>query len=213
MPSDQPATIVVLNTLVKNNYSPCVGTGTALDGPARGAVGLRARIPGMSDVAGPPQPGSTSSSVRRVKLTDVTDGLTNTILFAELLQHPDQADGRGLIWYADAGISTYALPNTTAPDQEIGCVNQPTQNLPCIFGGAQVQFARSRHSGGVNVALGDGSVRFVRNTLTRRPGWRLEVWPAERSARVSIKLTFEQPRMHVGRSEPNSSDGSEPVPR
>ena len=91
-------------------------------------------------------------------------------MITELRQHPNVADGRGLIWYADAGISTYALPNTTAPDQEIGCDNQPSQGLPCIYGGAQVQFARSRHSGGVNIGLGDGSIRFIRDTLDA-PTW------------------------------------------
>jgi prepilin-type N-terminal cleavage/methylation domain-containing protein len=166
-PSDMPATIVVAgSTLVKNNYAPFIGTGTARGTPPQGAPSSFRALLGMFDVAGPAVPPSASSSVRRVRLTDVSDGLTSTLMFGELLQHPDTTDGRGLIWYADAGISAYAPPNTTAPDQEIGCVNKPAQNLPCIFGGAQVQFARSRHSGGVSVTLGDASVRFVRDTIT-----------------------------------------------
>ncbi|MFL5331381.1 MAG: DUF1559 domain-containing protein [Gemmataceae bacterium] len=165
-PSDNPATINVGGSnLVKNNYTPFTGTGTAHQTPPQGAPSSFKPLLGMFDAAGPSTSSSTSSSVRRVNLTDVSDGLSNTLMFGELLQHPDTTDGRGLIWYADAGISAYAPPNISAPDQEIGCVNKPAQNLPCIFGGAQVQFARSRHTGGVCVAQGDASVRFVRDTI------------------------------------------------
>jgi prepilin-type N-terminal cleavage/methylation domain-containing protein len=165
-PSDNPATIIVAgSTLAKNNYAPFVGTGTAHGTPPQGAPSSFKALLGMFDVAGPAVTASASSSVRRVCLTDVADGLTSTLMLGELLQHPDTTDGRGLIWYADAGVSAYAPPNTTAPDQEIGCVNNPALNLPCIHGGAQVQFARSRHTGGVCVALGDASVRFVRDTI------------------------------------------------
>jgi len=48
------------------------------------------------------------------------------------------------------------------------CVSEPVQQLPCFPGaGDNDAFAGScsRHAGGVNVTLGDGSVRFVKSTI------------------------------------------------
>ena len=67
-------------------------------------------------------------------------------------------------------------PNSSFPDVMFSpfyCINQPpnppctgtTTALPDNYG------ARSRHSGGVNVAMGDGSVRFVKNSIDVRT-WR-----------------------------------------
>jgi len=161
-PSDLPGTINVGgNLLTKTNYATCNGTGTAWWTSPLGAPSSFSALPGMFDMAGPP----TYSSVRKVRLLDARDGLSNTVMLSEIRQSPHTADGRGLIWYADAGISTYAPPNTSSPDQMIGCDNQPAQGMPCIFAGAQVSFARSRHPGGVIVALGDASCRFVPSTV------------------------------------------------
>jgi prepilin-type processing-associated H-X9-DG protein len=46
--------------------------------------------------------------------------------------------------------------------------------MPAVAGAsnAQVAAARSRHSGGVNAALCDGSIRFVRDSIA------LAVWQA-----------------------------------
>ena len=49
------------------------------------------------------------------------------------------------------------------------CVNQPGMGLPCTPGASDTgAFAgsRSRHAGGVNVGMGDGSVRFVKSTIS-----------------------------------------------
>ena len=48
------------------------------------------------------------------------------------------------------------------------CVSEPAQQLPCTpQAGDNDAFAgaRSRHPGGINVCLGDGSVRFIKNTI------------------------------------------------
>jgi len=107
------------------------------------------------------------ANTRKTKLTDATDGLSNTVLFGEVLQGQG-SDLRGFIWWGDAaGVSTYYPPNTPSPDQvSSNCVNDPANNLPCVTGATPViHSVRSRHTGGANVGLGDGSVRFVSNSV------------------------------------------------
>jgi hypothetical protein len=63
--------------------------------------------------------------------------------------------GRGSFWMwgsmQNTAFNTFLLPNSPNPD--------------VIAHGNGFFAARSRFSGGVNVALGDSSVRFVRNTV------------------------------------------------
>ncbi len=105
------------------------------------------------------------------KLANITDGTSNTILVGEVLQGKG-SDLRGFFWWGDAsGMTTYESPNTSVPDRiytSVYCNSQPTQNLPCAVSDASnpTRFtARSRHTGGVHVALCDGSVRFVSDNI------------------------------------------------
>jgi prepilin-type N-terminal cleavage/methylation domain-containing protein/prepilin-type processing-associated H-X9-DG protein len=135
-----------------------------------------------------------------VRVADVTDGLSNTAMFSESTMGTGAADatgatstdaarqvltlpgstvtsdancgsGSGGVWssmrgakwinghYADANYNHHLLPN----DARWDCSNashNPGQAA-----------ARSFHSGGVNVLLGDGSVRFVTNGIDRAT-WR-----------------------------------------
>ena len=72
-----------------------------------------------------------------------------------------------------AGFTTYQTPNNpTATDVMTGggCGPNTVPNFPCTGTSTgtlpRMQLARSRHSQGVNVALCDGSVRFVRNSVS-----------------------------------------------
>jgi prepilin-type N-terminal cleavage/methylation domain-containing protein/prepilin-type processing-associated H-X9-DG protein len=104
------------------------------------------------------------------------DGLSNSLLVAEVVVGQGQ-DLRGFSWWGDAAtFETFLTPNSSFPDVIFSpyyCINQPP-NPPCI--GATTALpdnyaARSRHPGGVDVAMGDGSVRFVKNSIDVRT-WR-----------------------------------------
>lgn len=115
---------------------------------------------------------------------DMTDGTSNTLAMLEMLQAEDAmgstitTDQRGRLWNDDAltyQVSTAIGPNSTAPDLGGTCENRPEAKLPCSPGGSKndsYMGSRSRHPGGVQVLLGDGSVRFFTETI------QLETWRA-----------------------------------
>ncbi len=110
----------------------------------------------------------------KVKLTDITDGTSNTAMVSELLQGSDTAAGghdvRGRMWntiHAGTTFSTIYPPNSTVGDNTMGyCGAVP--GAPCGPQSVANTFAlaRSKHTGGVNVTRGDASVRFVSNSIT-----------------------------------------------
>jgi len=173
-PSDRENT---LSTGVTNhNYAVCAGnrgTLTPQPGPPPAPAGYVA-LPGMFDPTAPANTISNNvitASSKKTRLTDVTDGLSNTVMVGEVLQGQG-SDLRGLTWRGDAaGFSTYMPPNTPSPDYiftSTMCNNQPAQGLPCGVSSATnpiIFYSRSRHPGGVNVALGDASVRFIQNSV------------------------------------------------
>ena len=98
-------------------------------------------------------------------------------------------DYRGFVWSDKAGgsqIWTELSPNSPLPDRlspstpppplatKPWCNNVPHLNLPCVNGVSEsaglanldhTAASRSRHPGGVQIMLGDGSVRFVSETI------------------------------------------------
>src|SRR5262249_15927278 len=104
-----------------------------------------------------------------VRLADVTDGATNTLLFGERNHwdpNYDRLCPRDPIgtngWWAYAGTAdvllSAAVPiNYQVPAKATSCDQIKADRLSA-FG--------SRHPGGANFALADGSVRFLSDTLT-----------------------------------------------
>jgi prepilin-type processing-associated H-X9-DG protein len=103
------------------------------------------------------------------RIKDISDGTSKTAMISELIVCPDVTGGdhRGRYYNTYTGgilFSTIEPPNTTLPDRM-----RFVQPLPKAPGFATNQnifmAARSYHSGGVNLGLADGSVRFVGDTV------------------------------------------------
>lgn len=103
------------------------------------------------------------------RFSALTDGLSQTMLIAEVRQGQVANDLRGLIWYGQhVGFMTHYGPNTSSPDQSQASFCQNTAmaplGMPCISG-TPLFSARSRHPGGVQTTFGDGSVSFIAETI------------------------------------------------
>ncbi len=123
------------------------------------------------------------------RVTDITDGSSNTIMVAELRAGIAPNDPRG-VWalgfpsasIVNAGRAPYnPTPNNALGDsgsdgdeiencskfwnatigsrQRMGCINDPGAIMTSGM-------SRSMHTGGVNCCFADGSVQFIRETIS-----------------------------------------------
>ena len=136
-------------------------------------------------------PTRTAFGVNRgASFRDIIDGTSNTMLVAEYLTGTTD-DWRGWFYTNRAGgqyLHATNTPNSKAPDNLLAypaactaATNQPQQNLPCVpDGNTDNNFAssRSRHTGGVQILLGDGSVRFVGENISLAT-WQNLAWMAD----------------------------------
>jgi prepilin-type processing-associated H-X9-DG protein len=108
----------------------------------------------------------------RLKAKDITDGLSKTLLFSETrFQTTDTpSDYRGVVYFeiGSPGFMTKSTPNS-GTDTLRGTNCNSTPDMPCVNGSSDRRtislVARSRHGGGVNVAMCDASVSFVSDSI------------------------------------------------
>ncbi|NBO92545.1 MAG: DUF1559 domain-containing protein [Planctomycetia bacterium] len=176
--------------MIFGNYRACVGSGdmygSATDtttGPwgvgVFGVTPLQTTDPNgrIFNTTGPKTAGIT--------LVTISDGTSNTLLLSEALA-PETTTGWagpiGAILYGNMGGALFSAslsPNSTSPDRPIGPCPQnqgiSSYRAPCLSLGGNAWWsrsaigafagARSMHTGGVNAAMADGSVRFVSNSV------------------------------------------------
>ncbi|WP_439629795.1 DUF1559 domain-containing protein [Gemmata sp.] len=121
------------------------------------------------------------------KLTGINDGTSSTIMLAELRigSYLGAGDPRGTWALGYTGASVISgqssmdcrLPNGTEnqADDCDGCVNDPANGMGACSCGFQQANSRSKHLGGVDVAMADGSVRFVKNSVTPANWWYMNM--------------------------------------
>ena len=126
--------------------------------------------------------GWSDQPVEPTSFRDITDGLSQTLMFSETVQGKEidgGQDWRGMVWAGiHAGFETYLPPNSSMPDYmpyDWRC-NPTPPNPPCeTWSDVRpiTMSARSRHPGGVHVAYCDGSVTFVTDNVELRL-WRAQ---------------------------------------
>jgi prepilin-type N-terminal cleavage/methylation domain-containing protein/prepilin-type processing-associated H-X9-DG protein len=172
------------------NYRANEGTGVAMWYGADDVSGVNASLP-------PPNGLFFSSTL--IRLADVTDGTSNTAAFSEHVlgdfsnsvitemsdtfqpgTYPANADqavaqcrAASILTVSTQGYSNVGAPwvygyHSTTSYWHSG----PPNTRSCMFPPSRIMtVANSRHPGGVNVGLADGSVRFVKSTVNLQ-AWR-----------------------------------------
>ncbi len=132
--------------------------------------------PNLSAIAPFAHINGNRSTPKITRMTDITDGTSNTLMMSETLVAWSQADNdwRGDIQNDDGVFKfmTLLTPNSSVPDVVNWAIPTNDPAMPVTTAGQEYSAARSRHTNGVNAALCDGSVRFVSNSIS------LQTWMA-----------------------------------
>jgi len=116
-----------------------------------------------------------------VNFAQIRDGTSNTILAGESLQPPGKFSNLyGPYWGSGTHTSTHGrMLYPTHPQAGACAPNGPTGIFyppPACGTGCKLPYAwvfSSYHPGGVNMVMGDGSVKFIKNTVNLYTWWAL----------------------------------------
>lgn len=176
-PSDEPnAPIGGATPITSHNYAVNYGSTSFFQTPLNGIQFLGAPFSAYTGSDNDDGPIGLPVNFPRVygrfiKMGTITDGTSNTLMAAEVLQGR-RNDLRGFTWWGGAsGFVTYLPPNSTLPDIVTGgiCVSLLNPLMPCTTTSTatapRMMGARGLHPGGINVARCDGSVSFLTNNI------------------------------------------------
>jgi len=157
------------STRVRNNYNANTGLGP------------------LMNVFPPNHTPGVFQQSKSLKMADLTDGTSNTAGISEIIKVRGGYDYRGCWSYIEGNIYQHdRTPNTRIPDEMrnglcmAGPDGTPETNIeaPCTYTYSDfktrkvLMSARSRHPGGVQVLMMDGSVHFASDTID------LKTWQA-----------------------------------
>jgi prepilin-type processing-associated H-X9-DG protein len=127
----------------------------------------------------------------KIGTPQITDGTSNTVFMSEVINVKGN-DMRGIRYYPEGPVYQHNnTPNSGTDQVRNGNCVQTDPAAPCIgsynaWNNRQIiQTARSRHPGGVNVLMGDGSIRFCPNNIN------LDVWRALATPRAQVGETAD----------------------
>lgn len=180
---------MALENLRKGNYVGCWGGGTWNDnGRLTFGGGPTAGVFTVVEVNKFPALGRLGMG-KGTKLAQITDGTSNTVMFSELIPYSEALDavsanspgGRNQDWrgaminpgHGGNNFVTLYPPNTATQDTFFGCDTRIPATFPdklaCVRERTTGEWwvsARSKHPGGANAAFADGSVRFIRDSIS-----------------------------------------------
>jgi prepilin-type N-terminal cleavage/methylation domain-containing protein/prepilin-type processing-associated H-X9-DG protein len=186
--------------LIRSSYRGCAGShdmygnvipGDTLEIPAAAHAQSKGFFIGAFGVREPANDVERRRLVPANRLKEISDGTSNTVLLSEGLAAtvPQWGGPMGSAIYGNMGgglFSNFTTPNSADFDRLVARCPQDQQDpeyvAPCsamadhpgaTTKGAAGSYAaaRSRHVGGVNAAMADGSVRFVNDGIDTLP-WR-----------------------------------------
>jgi prepilin-type processing-associated H-X9-DG protein len=145
-----------------------------------------------------------------VSLSSITDGTSNTIAFGEfahgLLSKNDYVPGTFYDWgwwtsgnFGDTIFSTYYPINPWKKLKPPTVTGVNTGGYPFDQGGPLVNGASSFHPGGCNVAMCDGSVRFIKDTINS--------WSIDPNTGYAAGVTSGSPATAIWTIGPNARVG------
>jgi len=165
-----------------SSYGGMIGTYIPNDGRSPNAAELGLENGMFPDVGTPVWAGGSGATRSPVRMANITDGSSNTIAFAEMCHDKYEkfgctaggcCDWEGNAWWADADYSDSTISSFYPPNFPI----PPTYYTTAVFqspdgcdpGNIPTITSNSYHPGGVNVGFADGSVHFIKSSIS---SWR-----------------------------------------